>query len=92
MTGIVPKIYDITALSTAEDDYGYSSVILNLSERLLRISVGGQPDYAPLSDEYTDTGVKNIVIPDGTEVSVEYGSIILTPSEGYYDVDYTEYT
>ena len=39
----------------------------------------------------TDTGAKNIVIPDGTEVSVEYGSITLTPSEVYYDVDYTEY-
>ena len=91
--GIVPEgIYDITALSTAEDDYGYSSVILTYPNGFSEYLWVDSPDYAPLSDEYTDTGVKNIVIPDGTEVSVEYGSIILTPSEGYYDVDYTEYT
>ena len=91
--GIVPEgIYDITALGTLEDDYGYSSVTLTYPNGSSEYLWVDSTDYAPVSDEYTDTGAKNIVIPDGTEVSVEYGSITLTPSEVYYDVDYTEYT
>ena len=75
-----------------EDDYGYSSVTLTYPNGSSEYLWVDSTDYAPVSDEYTDTGAKNIVIPDGTEVSVEYGSITLTPSEVYYDVDYTEYT
>ena len=91
--GIIPEgIYDITALDTLEDDYGYSSVTLTYPNGSSEYLWVDSTDYAPVSDEYTDTGAKNIVIPDGTEVSVEYGSITLTPSEVYYDVDYTEYT
>ncbi len=91
--GIIPEgIYDITALDTLEDDYGYSSVTLTYPNGSSEYLWVDSTDYAPVSDEYTDTGAKNIVIPAGTEVSVEYGSITLTPSEVYYDVDYTEYT
>ena len=85
-------IYDITAVSTPEDEYGYSSVTLiypNGSSEYLWVD---SQEYAPFSDEYTDIGAKNIVIPGGTEVSIEYGSITLTPSDGYYNVDYTQYT
>lgn len=91
--GIIPEgIYDITALGKPEDDYGYSSVTLTYPNGSSEYLWVDSSDYAPVTDEYTDTGAKNIVIPDGTEVSVEYGSVTLTPSEGYYDVDYTEYT
>ena len=91
--GIIPEgIYDITALGKPEDDYGYSSVTLTYPNGSSEYLWVDSSDYAPVTDEYTDTGAKNIVIPNGTEVSVEYGSVTLTPSEGYYDVDYTEYT
>ena len=70
--GIIPEgIYDITALDTLEDDYGYSSVTLTYPYTYIYYICGwDSTDYAPVSDEYTDTGAKNIVIPDGTEVSL----------------------
>lgn len=85
-------IYDISALDEGIDGYGYSSVTLtypNGSSEYLWID---GPDYAPVIDEYPDAAAKNIVIVDGTEISVEYGNITLVPGEGYYDVDYTQYT
>lgn len=91
--GIIPEgIYDITSVNAPGDDYGYSNVTLTYPNGSYEYLWIDSPDYSPVSDEYADTGTKNIVIPDGTEVSVEYGSVNLTPSDGYYDVDYTEYT
>ena len=93
MTPQIPQgIYDITALDTLTDEYGYSSVTLtypNGSSEYLWID---SSDYAPVTDEYTDISAKNIVITDGTEITVEYGSVTLMPGKGYYDVDYTQYT
>lgn len=85
-------IYDISALDEGIDGYGYSSVTLtypNGSSEYLWID---GPDYAPVTDEAPDCTAKNIVIVDGTEISVEYGRVTLMPGEGYYDVDYTQYT
>lgn len=91
--GTLPEgIYDISAVSMPEDEYGYSSVTLTYPNGFSEYLWVDSSDYAPVSDEYTDTGVKNIVVPDGTEISVEYGSVIFTPSDGYYDVDYAQYT
>lgn len=93
MTPQIPQgIYDITALDTLTDEYGYSSVTLtypNGSSEYLWID---SSDYAPVTDEYTDISAKNIVITDGTEITVEYGSVTLMPGKGSYDVDYTQYT
>lgn len=88
----VPQgIYDMTADTSDEGDYGYSSVTLIYPNGESEYFWVEGPDYAVTSPQYTDISVRNIVIPEGTEISVEYGGVILEPSEGYYDVDYSGY-
>lgn len=36
-------------------------------------------------------GYKNLVLPEGTEISTEEGGLILTPSEQIYSQEYSEY-
>lgn len=89
---MVPEgIYDLTADTSEEDDYGYSSITLIYPNGDSRYLWADGPDYAVTTPQYTDISVRNIVIPEGTEISVEYGDVILTPGEGYYDVDYSEF-
>lgn len=89
--GTIPEgVYDLS-VKTAEGDYGYSSITLLYPDGDSRYLWAEGPDYAVTSSQYTDISVRNIVIPEGTEVSVEYGDVVLTPSAGYYDVDYSEY-
>lgn len=84
-------IYDISVADTSENGYGYSSICLTYPNGYSEFLWADGPDYAPVTDEYSSTSIKNIVIADGTTVSVEYGGIILTPGEGYYDIDYSDF-
>lgn len=90
--GTVPQgIYDLTVDTSYEGGYGYSSITLLYPNGQSEYFWADGPDSAVTSSQYTDISVKNIVIPEGTEISVEYGGVILTPAEGYYDVDYSGY-
>ena len=90
--GTVPQgIYDLTVDTSYEGGYGYSSITLLYPNGQSEYFWADGPNSAVTSSQYTDISVKNIVIPEGTEISVEYGGVILTPAEGYYDVDYSGY-
>ena len=90
--GTVPQgIYDLTVDTSYEGGYGVFKHYPSVPERTVRVFLGGRTGSAVTSSQYTDISVKNIVIPEGTEISVEYGGVILTPAEGYYDVDYSGY-
>ncbi len=90
--GELPEgIYDITAKEEREDEYGYTSISIIYPNGSTEFFWVDGPDYALTTENYTDISVKNIVIPAGTEISVEYGDAVLTPGEGYYDVDYSQY-
>lgn len=88
----VPQgIYDLTLDMSDEGGYGYSSVTLLYPDGESKYFWVDGPDYAVTSSRYTDISVRNIVIPEGTEITVEYGGVVLEPSEGYYDADYSVY-
>lgn len=89
--GLPEGIYDISAKTGDDDGYGYTSVSLLYPNGYSAYMWIDGPDYAVTADGYTDTAMKNVVIPAGTEISVSYGDAVFTPGEGYYDVDYSEY-
>lgn len=41
--------------------------------------------------EYEENGVRNVILPSGTQIEVEDGGIFLEPSMEYYEVDYDNY-
>lgn len=84
-------IYDISIAEDAEDPYGYASVTLLYPNGSSGYFWVDSPESGVSADGYSSAGAKNVVIPDGTEISVEYGDIILTPGQACYDVDYTNY-
>lgn len=88
----VPEgIYDISVNDPDSGHSGYASITLTYPN--------GESDYfwldseskAVSADGYSSEGVKNIVIPEGTEISVEYGTVILHPGSACFDIDYDTY-
>lgn len=84
-------IYDISIDTNEEEPYGYASIILLYPNGSSEYFWADSPETAVSADGYTSAGIKNAVIPDGTEISVEYGNIILTPGQTCYDADYANY-
>ena len=89
--GCPEGIYDISVDTDPDEPYGYASISLLYPDGLTEYFWADSPESAASIDGYSSAGVRNVVIPDGTEVSVEYGDIILTPGQGCYDVDYDSY-
>lgn len=86
----VPQgIFDISA-DTSDPD-AYANVILTYPNGTSEY-YWVDSTYAITSEEYSDPSARNIVFPAGTDVTVEYGDVVLTPSEVYYDVDYSQYS
>lgn len=48
-------------------------------------------EHGVKAEDYLDVGAKNMVVPAGTEVEVEYGNVIFAPSENYFEADYEQY-
>lgn len=84
-------IYDISIAEDESDPFGYASITLLYPNGLSGYYWADSPALATDAEGYTSAGVKNVVIPDGTEISVTYGDIVLTPGQACYDVDYTDY-
>ena len=84
-------IYDISIAENESDPFGYASITLLYPNGLSGYYWADSPALATDAEGYTSAGVKNVVIPDGTEISVTYGDIVLTPGQACYDVDYTDY-
>lgn len=84
-------IYDISIDTDENDPYGYASITLIYPNGSSDYFWADSPESAVSADGCSSAGVKNVVIPDGTEISVEYGDIILTPGQACYDVDYADY-
>lgn len=89
--GCPEGIYDISVDTDPDEPYGYASISLLYPDGLTEYFWADSPESAASIDGYSSAGVRNVVIPDGTEVSVEYGDIILIPGQGCYDVDYDSY-
>lgn len=90
--GDIPEgIFDISAVSTADGGNGYASIILVYPNGTSSYLWADGEEMAVTAEGCTSAGVKNVVIPDGTEVTVEYGDTVFTPSEGYYNVDFAQY-
>lgn len=91
--GVIPEgMFDIFPDTSGDGQSSYASIDLNFSNGISVYYWIDSPETAITSDEYTDTSTKNIVFSEGTEVVVEYGGVILEPSEGYYNVDYKQYS
>ena len=84
-------IYDISIAEDETDPFGYASITLLYPNGLSGYYWADSPALATDAEGYTSAGVKNVVIPDGTEISITYGDIVLTPGQACYDVDYTDY-
>ncbi len=90
--GEIPEgLFDISYDTASGEDYGYASISLTYPGGLREYCWVNSPEATVISDEYTDVSARNIVFSEGTVVTVEYGGIILEPSEGYYDIDYSQY-
>ena len=89
--GLPEGIYDISVDTDPDEPYGYANIILLYPDGSSEYFWADSPESAVSIDGYSSAGVKNVVIPDGTEVSVEYGDILLTPGQGCYNVDYDSY-
>lgn len=90
--GEIPEgIFDISAIDISEDGSGYASITLVYPDGTSSYLWADSQDFTVTTDDYENTSVKNVVIPAGTEVSIEYGATVFTPSEGYYDVDFARY-
>ena len=76
-------IYDILL---AEDDeyisFGLEISYPNeLSEYLWASNFSGEPEER----------IRNVIIPDGTELTLDGGPVKLVPSEGYFEADFADY-
>ncbi len=90
--GKIPEgIFDISASGISDGGSGYASITLVYPDGTSSYLWADSPELAVTTDDYTNTSVRNVVIPAGTEVSVEYGDTVFTPSKGYYDVDFARY-
>ena len=90
--GEIPEgIFDITAIDYTDGNSGYASITLVYPDGTSAYLWTDCASLALTTDGYTASGVKNVVIPEGTEISVEYGDVVFTPGEGYYDVDFAGY-
>ena len=90
--GEIPEgIFDISAIDISEGGNGYASITLVYPDGTSSYLWADSQDFTVTTEDFTNASVKNVVIPDGTEVSVEYGDTVFTPSEGYYDVDFARY-
>lgn len=89
--GIPEGIYDISVDVAEDDPYGYASITLLYPNGYSAYFWADSPEGAVSADGYSSAGVKNVVLPSGTQISVEYGDIILTPGALCYDVDYENY-
>ena len=90
--GEIPEgIFDISAIDISEGGNGYASITLVYPDGTSSYLWADSQDFTVTTEDFTNASVKNVVIPDGTEVSVEYGDTVFTPSEGYYDVDFAQY-
>ena len=77
--------------SLPEGEYRAGTGASEIPEGISGYYWADSPALATDAEGYTSAGVKNVVIPDGTEISVTYGDIVLTPGQACYDVDYTDY-
>lgn len=90
-TEVPEGIYDISVNDPDRDHSGYASITLTYPN--------GESDYfwvdsasdAVSADGYSSEGIKNIIIPDSTQISIEYGTIVLHPGNACFDVDYDTY-
>ena len=90
--GEIPEgIFDITAIDYTDGNSGYASITLVYPDGTSAYLWTDCASLALTTDGYTASGVKNVVIPEGTEISVEHGDVVFTPGEGYYDVDFAGY-
>ena len=85
--GVCGRIFDISAVELTDGGTGYASIKLDYPDGTSSYLWSDSKDFAVTTEEYMNTSVKNVVIPDGTEVTVEFGVVIFTPSEGYYNAD-----
>ncbi|HJA12730.1 MAG TPA: hypothetical protein H9799_07230 [Candidatus Mediterraneibacter merdipullorum] len=89
--GTVPEgTYDVTAQSD-EYGFGYASISLLYPNETSGYYWVDSPEFASISDEYTSISAKNVILPEGTEITIEYGDIVLEPSETYFPIDYAQY-
>lgn len=84
-------IFDISAVATADGGSGYASITLVYPDGTTSYLWADGEETAVAAEGCTSAGVKNVVIPDGTEVTIEYGDTVFTPAEGYYNVDFAQY-
>lgn len=88
----VPEgIYDISVEDEADGISGYANVILEFPNGDTEYYWADGPQGSATDGNVSSAGVKNVIIPSGTKITVEYGDITLTPSEGYFEVDYSDY-
>ena len=80
-------MYDISAKTREEDSTGsgYTNLILEYSGNASEYLWIDGPEYTVATPEYSFTQARNIVLPAGTELTVEYGDAVFAPSPGYYD-------
>lgn len=90
-TTIPEGIYDISVEEETDDAYGYASIAMKYPNGNSHYLWADGLQYAVSSGGITTAGVKNVLIPSGTQIEVEYGNIVLTPSEEYYEADYSDY-
>lgn len=90
--GDLPEgIFDVSAIDISGAGTGYAAITLVYPDGTTSYLWTDNQSFTAAADDYTDSGVKNVVIPSGTEVSIEYGDTVFTPSKGYYDVDFSRY-
>lgn len=47
--------------------------------------------YSVSSEGISSKGIKNVVITNQTRLDIEGGTVLLIPSSGYYNIDYSDY-
>lgn len=49
-------------------------------------------DPSGMQGYYFDNGIKNVILPAGTKITVEGAGMEMQPSEGYFDIDFQSYS
>lgn len=89
--GELPEgIYDLYLRS--DGDYTYTDIEITYPDGSNSYLTPDRDIYSEDPDYYTDKGIKNVILPAGTQVTLSGSPLDFRPGAGCYDIDYTSYS